>query len=126
MVPGDSLVRIRIDDEHEVIALLQIATEDPGLLEIDREALRRPDADPLAQAFQLPEVDALIGADGAKTLRTDVKHAIGPELDGFASAIEEKGADGAGGDLQQLAKDSLKRHATPRLEPVPRSECRPA
>src|SRR5438128_508890 len=125
-VPGDPLDGGRLDDQHEVIAFFQIATENASMLKVDGESLQGSSRDPLAKPLQFGKVDALIGTDGPQMVGADVEDALGPEIDRLSRAIEKDDADRSRSAVQEFAEDLLKRHAMPRLGPVPRSECRRA
>src|ERR1700737_3916308 len=92
-VPGDSLAGGRLDDQHEVVAFLQIATENAGLVEVDDEPLQPSSRDPLAEPLQFGKVNALIRTDGPQAVSADVEDPLGPQLDRLSLAIEKDSAE---------------------------------
>src|SRR5262249_18637542 len=91
--PGDSLVRAVVDDEHEVVAVLQIAAQHVHLLEFDLEAMRRAGTQRLAEALEVGKEDALIGADDAKIVIVGIERPLGVHLYRLAFRVEEDRAE---------------------------------
>src|SRR5437870_5499073 len=77
-LPGDAFVCVGGNDQHQVVALFQVATEDLCALKIDRQPLEFACADALTGPFEVRHEDALARADCAEVLRSDVEHGFRP------------------------------------------------
>src|SRR5437764_8015109 len=104
--PRHSLVRAVVDDQHEVVAILEIAAQHVHLLEFNLEAMQRAGAQRVAEALEVREVDALVGADDAEVVIVGIEWPLGECLHRLALGIEEDRAERAAGGLQQVEQDA--------------------
>src|SRR2546428_2260325 len=118
MLPGNPFVGIARDYQNEIVALLQIATENLRVLELDRQPLQLARCHALAGSFEIGKKNALVRADRAQPFRPDVEHALGPGFDRFSFLIEKHGADRTRGALQHLAQDGVEGHVRRRRAPA--------
>src|ERR1700682_5698765 len=109
VLPGLTFVRVGVHDQHEVVALLERAAQDLGVLERDRDPVGLAPVDVPAQPAGLGEEHPGVGADGFQPVLADVEDTLRAQCHRLPLVIEEDRTDGVGG-AEKLAEDSLEGH----------------